>query len=109
MMTKEFDKERLGLEDIIKELRAQNKQFKFENKRLELLENDTIKTKTVGIQLKLEDLTDFNDVDDIRSYFENLNSFIMEGQKQPQDWVNLVISDILNRKLIADYSDYKEG
>lgn len=106
-MVYEFENEKAGLVDMINDLRGQNRDYKKENLRLGKLEKNTIETKDIGIQLKLEDLSDFSENDDIRNYHENLNAFIIEGKKQDSEWATLIITDILSSKLIADYKDYK--
>ena len=95
--------------DIIKDIKSQNKELRLDNKRLLHLDIEESPKKDIGIQLNLEDLTDFSDIDDIRNYNENLNSFMIEGKSQSVKWATVMITDILNKKLISDYLDCKKG
>lgn len=108
-MLKEFENEKSGLLDMINDLRAQNKDYRKEIKKYSRLEKEEVTRCDVGVQLRLEDLSNFAEFDDITNYFTNLNSFIIEGKKQNTEWAMVIITDILNSKLIADYHDFKKG
>lgn len=46
-------------------------------------------------------------LDEMKSYFENINYFILGGKLQSVEWVTLLITDIFNCKLQADNIDLK--
>lgn len=59
-----------------------------------------------GVQFSVWDVTTAHETEELATYNENINSFIVGGQKKPKEWVLSVISDVLSSKMLADYSDF---
>lgn len=47
--------------------------------------------------------------DEIKSYYDNINYFVLGGKQKSIEWVTFLITDILCSKFKADYEDIKAG
>lgn len=107
-MQENTNEERKQLEDQISELRSQNKVYQLEILEYEKEKEDPKEYVDKGVQLQIENLMDFKEVDDITNYHTNLNMFIADGKGQNVEWVQAVITDICCSKMMADYWDFRE-
>lgn len=109
VMRKDHSKIKTNLSDQVFELKQKLKEQRSELRRYEKLSLKDKHFEEKGIQLQLEDLNDFQKVDEIDNYQNKINSFIIEGKIQSDAWVNVLITDITSSKIIHDYINYTRG
>ena len=98
--------------DLQEQLDHYKAQCRHQQARITQLEKEFCDEKEYldkGVQLQLEDLDDFKVNDEIENYENNLNMFILEGAALDEDWATVIITDIISKKAIRDYNDYKGG
>ena len=72
--------ERKNLEQQLSDLRSQNKVLQLEVLEYEREKEDPREYADKGVQLQIENLMDFKEVDDIANFHNNLNMFIADGK-----------------------------
>lgn len=72
--------------------------------------NKKILTENKGIQVELEiEERAYIHEDEIKTYYQNLNYFIVGGRLRNLEWVTFLMTDIFSCKLKADNEDFKAG
>lgn len=64
--------------------------------------------KNVQVSLDMEEKEASNN-DEINSYYDNINYFILGGKLKSIEWITFLITDIFSTKFKADYEDIKAG
>ena len=106
-MDQHTQEERKQLEDQLSELKSQSKVQQLQIMEYEREKEDPREYADKGVQLQIENLMDFKEVDDITNFHNNLNMFIADGKGQSIEWVNAIITDICCSKMMADYWDFR--
>lgn len=109
VMNKDHSKIKTTLSDQVYDLRQKIKEQRLELGRFEKLKMKDKEMVEKGIQLQLEDLNEFDVLDEINDYKNKINTFIVEGKSQPEEWVNVIITDICGSKIMDDYFNYTRG
>lgn len=91
--------------------------LELENRRLsELLSTSQAKLnrrtitehKNIQVSLDMEERDNVHS-DEIKSYYENINYFILGGKLKSIEWVTFLITDIFSSKFKADFHDLRSG
>lgn len=91
------------LEMDVKRLKEQLLDCKAKLNKKVLTEN-----KGIQVELEIEEKAYLND-DEIKTYYENINYFVVGGKLRKLEWATFLITDIFNSKLRADYDDFRAG
>lgn len=88
------------------EFETKTKQITITELEYKLTNRNVQEHKAVQVTLDTEEKPKEN-LNEMKSYFENINYFILGGKLQSVEWVTLLITDIFNSKLQADNIDLK--
>jgi len=101
----EGERERIHLEEKLRDIRGDMKAAKVHIKSLQTeLKSSKKETREIGTQLVVEDLNIFEPHSISYNYLNKTEIFIMDGKEQSEEWASVLITDIMMRKLEDDYN-----